>query len=290
MSAFDCTNNLKRHVKYITDEIGERNVRKSLALHRAAHYIQQQLTMMGYEVEHQAFNTKGVKCENLQATKTGKDHPDDIILICAHYDTSKDCPGANDNASGIAAMLEVARYFTHINPDRSIRFVALANEKPPYTGTEKSGSWIYAHQASQRRDKIRTAIILESLGYYNNANSSQLYPPFMGIFHPRQGNFLAMASNLGSMGAMRKFAKYFKKHSNFRFETMVAQNFLPWVKWNNSNPFWVSGYNAFILSDTTEYRYPFYNSGRDTPEKIDYQCLTFVTQGLMRAVEELANN
>lgn len=286
----DCTNNLKLHVKFIADEIGERHVRKHLALHRIANYISQQWTMMGYEVERQPFTAKGVKCENLEATKTGSDKPDDIILICAHYDTAKDCPGANDNASGIAAMLEIARYFSHTNPGCSIRFVALTNEKPPFYGTEKSGSWIYAHRANHNCDKIRTAIILESLGYYNNANHSQLYPPPMSLFHPKQGNFLAMASNLGSMTTMRKFAKCFKKHSRFRFETMVAQNFLPWVKWSDSSPFWLNGYHAFMISDTAQYRYPFYDSVRDTPEKIDYQCLTFITDGLTRAIEELANS
>ncbi len=285
----DCTNNLKRHVTNLTDNIGERHIRKPKALHKAANYISQQWTMMGYEVERQPFTAKGMKCENLEVTKTGKDNPDDILLICAHYDTAKDCPGANDNASGIAAMLEITRHFSHASPNCSLRFVALANEKPPFYGTEKSGSWIYAHRASHNGDKIRVVIILESLGYYSNSNQSQLYPPLMGMFHPAQGNFLAMASNLASMATMRKFAKCFKKHSRFRFETMIMQNFLPWVKWSDSSPFWLNGYHAFMVSDTAPYRYPFYNSSRDTTEKLDYQCLTFVTDGLIRAIEEYAN-
>ena len=285
----DCTNNLKRHVNYLTDEIGERHIRKHLALHKAANYISQQWTMMGYDVDHQPFTAKGVKCENLEITKIGKDKPDDIVLICAHYDTAKDCPGANDNASGIAAMLEIARYFTHTTPSCTVRFVALANEKPPFYGTEKSGSWVYAHKASHHRDKIRAAIILESLGYYSNSNSSQLYPPLMSMFHPKQGNFLAMASNLGSNSTMRRFEKCFKRHSKFRIETMVMQNFLPWVKWSDSSPFWLNGYNAFMISDTAQYRYPFYDSGRDTAEKIDYQSLTFITRGLRHAIEGFAN-
>lgn len=285
----DCTNNLKRHVTYLTDEIGERHIRKQLALHRAANYISHQWELMGYEVERQPFTAKGVKCENLEVTKIGKDNPDDIILICAHYDTAKGCPGANDNASGIAAMLEIAGHFSHTSPSCSVRFVALANEKPPFYGTEKSGSWVYAHRASHNSNNIHTAIILESLGYYSNSNHSQLYPPLMRLFRPKQGNFLAMASNLGSMSSMRKFAKCFKKHSRFRFETMIMQNFLPWVKWSDSSPFWLNGYHAFMLSDTAQYRYPFYNSSRDTAEKIDYQCLTFITDGLTRAIEEYAN-
>ena len=175
------------------------------------------------------------------------------LIFCAHYDTAKGCPGANDNASGIASMLEIARHFTHTSPSCSIRFVALANEKPPFYGTEKSGSWIYAHRANHNCDKIRTAIILESLG---------------------------------SSSAMRRFEKCFKKHSRFPTETMVAQNFMPWVKWSDSSPFWLNGYHAFMISDTAQYRYPFYNSSRDTAEKLDYQCLTFITDGLTRAIEE----
>lgn len=289
MSAFDCTNNLKQHVKYIATEIGERHVRKPLALHRTADYIRQEWTAMGYEVKQQKFITRGVKCENLEITMQGQYNPDEYILICAHYDSSKDCPGANNNATGVAAMLELSRFFSNNNPGCSIRFVALANENPNYYGTEKSGSWHYARQADQRNDNIRTAITLESLGYYSNDKNSQLYPFLMGMFHPKRGNFLAMSSNFGSMTAMYKFAKYFRKHSNFRLETMVLQNLIPTVKWRNSSSFWLNGFPAFTVSDTAEYRYPFYNSSRDTSEKIDYQCLTFVTQGLMRAMTELVN-
>ncbi len=285
----NCTNNLKRHIKIIANDIGERHVHKHLALHKAANYISQQWTMMGYEVKRQPFTTNGVICENLEITRQGTDKPGDIVLVCAHYDSAKDCPGANGNASGIAAMLEIARFFSHTQPRCSIRFVALANEAPPFYGTEKSGSWTYAHRASHNNDKIVSAIILDSLGYYNNASNSQLYPALMGALYPSRGNFLAMASNLGSMASMAKFAKYFKKHSRFRVETMVGQNFIPWVKWSDSSPFWLNGYHAFMISDTAQYRYPFYNSGRDTAEKVDYQCLTFITDGLSRAFEEYTN-
>jgi len=111
----------------------------------------------------------------------------------------------------------------------------------------------------------------------------------MSLFHPTQGNFLAMTSTLDSMASMHKLAKCFKRHSRFRVETMVAQNFIPWVKWSDSSPFWLNGYHAFMISDTVQYRYPFYNSSRDTAEKIDYQCLTFITDGLTQAVKEYSN-
>ncbi|ALP52002.1 hypothetical protein Tel_01965 [Candidatus Tenderia electrophaga] len=284
----DCTNILKYHVQSLAGEIGERHTGRHHALQQAADYISRQWLAMGYEVERQAFKARGKDVENLQVTRRGVKSPDDIILVCAHYDSAKDCPGANDNASGIAALLELSRYFARVDPDRSVRFVALTNEKPPFHGTEKSGSWIYAHQARQRSDNIRSAVILESLGYYNNTLGSQLYPALMGAFYPKQANFVAMTSNLASMRTMHRFARCFKKHCSLLCEPMIAPNFLPWVKWSDNSPFWLNGYHAFMVSDTSLYRYPFYNSPRDTPEKIDYQCLTFVTVGLAETLEAYA--
>lgn len=282
----DCTNILKYHVQSLAGEIGERNADRHAALQQAADYISRQWQAMGYEVGRQAFKARGKDFENLQVTRRGVKAPDDMVLVCAHYDSARDCPGANDNASGIAAMLEVARYFARVAPARTLRFVALTNERPPFSDTEKSGSWVYAHQARQRNDKIRSAVILESLGYYNNTHGSQLYPALMGAFYPKQANFVAMTSNLASLRAMHRFARHFKRHCSLLCEAMIAPNFLPWVKWSDNSPFWLNGYHAFMVSDTSLYRYPFYNSPRDTPEKIDYQCLTFVTMGLMQALEK----
>ena len=282
----DCINNLKHHVQVLAGKIGERHVRKQVALQQAANYISQQWQAMGYAVVRQPFYARGVVCENLEVSSTGKQNPDDIVLVCAHYDTAKECPGANDNASGIAAMLEISRYFAETRPHSTIRFVALTNEKPPFAGTEKSGSWLYAHQANQRYDKIRAAIILESLGYYNNAPGSQLYPPLLGMLYPRRANFVAMTSNLRSMGVMRRFAKCFNRHATLRSLPMIAPNFLPWVTWSDNSPFWLHGYRAFMVSDTSLYRYPFYNSIRDTPEKLDYESLAYISIALMKAIEE----
>jgi hypothetical protein len=272
-------------VQSLAGEIGERHVGRYDALQRAADYISRQWQAMGYEVDRQPYTTRGNTVENLQVTRRGRNPDADMVLMCAHYDSAKDCPGANDNASGIAALLEVSRYFSQIVPDRTVRFVALTNEKPPFYDTEKSGSWIYAHKANQQGDKIRSAIILESLGYYNKTPGSQLYPALMGAFYPKQANFVAMTSNLSSMRAMHRFARRFKKYCSLQCEPMIAPNFLPWVKWSDNSPFWLNGYHAFMVSDTSLYRYPFFNSTRDTPEKIDYQCLTFVTMGLAQALE-----
>lgn len=281
----DCTNILKYHVQSLAGEIGERHVGRHAALQQAANYIDRQWQAMGYEVERQGYMARGKACENLQVSRRGAKTPDDIVLICAHYDSAKDCPGANDNASGIAALLEMSRHFARAVPDCTLRFVALTNEKAPFYGTEKSGSWVYAHQANQRHEKIRSVIVLESLGYYNNTPGSQLYPALMGMFYPNQANFVAMTSNLASMRAMHRFSRHFKKYCSLLCEPMVAPNFLPWVKWSDTSPFWLNGYHAFMVSDTSLYRYPFYNSPRDTPEKLDYQCLSLVTIGLTQALQ-----
>jgi len=278
---------LKAHVSMLAGQFGERNLHHANALDQAADYISDQWSSMGYEVYPQEYKAKGVKCRNLEVNHQGSRNPGNIILLGAHYDTIHGSPGANDNGSGIAALLEISRLIRHIKTDDTIRFVAFTNEEPPFYGTDKMGSWVYAHQARLRGDNIRAAIILETLGFYTNAPASQMAPPLLGMFFPGRGNFLAMISNLRSYGVTRRFSQAFRSHSKFPVQQLSAPQALPGIGWSDHSPFWLNGYKAFMVTDTAPYRYPFYHSPKDTPDRLDYGHLADVTNGMINAVQHL---
>ena len=281
------TESIKKHISLLASNIGERNIGQPRALQRAADYITDQWQSMGYEVRLQPFVAQGVSCRNLEVTRIGSEQPGKIIMLGAHYDSSRGCPGANDNASGIAALLEVSRIISQMRPTYTLRFVAFANQAPPFFGTEEMGSWVYAHQARQRGDNIRVALILESLGYYSNAPASQLAPLPLRIFCPSRGNFVAMVSNLRSMGVARHFIHAFRQHSAFPCQRISSPQILPSIASTDQNPFWLNGYKAFVITDTSRYRYPFYHSAKDTPDRLDYASIGTVTDGVLQALLKL---
>lgn len=278
--------NLKAHVSKLAGQIGERNIKNAKALSRAANYISDQWSHMGYDVMAQEYRAKGIKCRNLEVTHLGSKHPDNIILIGAHYDTSVGCPGANENGSGIAALLEISRQIRRMETDYTVRFVAFTNQEPPLYGTEKMGSWVYAHEARQRGDNIRAAIILETLGFFTNAPASQIPLPLMGMFCPRRGNFLAMVSNIRSAGITRRFSKAFRTHSKFPVKQLSGPQGLPAIGKSDQCAFWLNGYKSFMVTDTAPYRYPFYHSAKDTPDRLDYEHMTEIATGLVKVIQQ----
>ncbi len=277
------TQHLKKHVRTLSTDIGQRHVNQPHALHKAANYISHEWEAMGYKVKPQLFSAMGVRCMNLEVERSGTDEDAGAIVITANYDTSKDCPGANNNASGIACLLEISRLFKRTHPQRTIRFVALTNENAPFIGSDKMGSWIYAHRADQQHSNIKTVVVLDSLGYYDNSANSQLHPPLMGMFYPNRANFLAMVSDFGAISVMSRFNSLFKRHSSFACQKIIAPSIFPGKKWNDHSTFSTHGYKVFMVTDTAHYRYPFYQTGRDTAEKVDYQSLSDITNGLVKA-------
>src|SRR5205085_7245752 len=137
----------------------------------------------------------------------------DIIVIGAHYDSVDGSPGADDNASGAAAMLAIARALAREKHEQTIRFVAFVNEEPPYFQTEAMGSWRYAKRCHDRKETITAMLSLESLGYYSDARDSQAYPPPLNALYPSTGNFLGFASTLASAGPPHRFLNAFPKSS-----------------------------------------------------------------------------
>ena len=200
---------LEQHVQVLAGDIGERNVYRPAALHAAEQYIRQRWAEMNYEVQAQEYEVEGVRCANLEISVRGNRYPDQILLIGAHYDSVYGSPGANDNASGVAALLEISRLFKSASPSRSLRFVAFVNEEPPFFLSHQQGIMRYAREARRRGDDIRLMLALETIGYYRDERGSQRYPPLFRYFYPDRGNFIAFVSNLKSRRQLRRLAAAF---------------------------------------------------------------------------------
>jgi Zn-dependent M28 family amino/carboxypeptidase len=197
-------------------------------------------------------------------------------------------PGANDNASGVAALLEISRKFAQLAPARSVRFVAFVNEEPPFFYWGQMGSMIYAQAARARGDDIRLMVSLEMLGCYTDKPGSQSYPPLLGFFYPDRGNFVAFVSNLNSRKELRQLVDAFRARSDFPVESLATFEFVPGVAWSDQLSFWRQGYPAVMVTDTAFHRYAYYHTALDTPEKLNYEAMARVVEGLQRAFGALA--
>ncbi len=271
---------LRTYVTRLAGEIGERNVFRPEALSAAADYIEAAWRDQGYEVARQWYWVSGVRCANLEAACVGSRRAGEIFLIGAHYDSVMGSPGANDNASGVAALLEISRLFASARSAMTVRFVAFVNEEPPFFMSREQGSMVYARAARARGDDIRLMVALETIGCYLEHAGSQRYPPIFRWFYPDKGNFLGFVSNFGSKRVMRTAARHFRARSDFPLETAATFSFVPGVDWSDHRSFWRHGYPAFMVTDTAFYRYPHYHTRADTPDKLAYGHLARATQAL----------
>ena len=279
---------LRAHVAALAGTIGERHVFRPRALAAAADYIAGEWRQQGYACELEAFSAQGASCANLMATRRGRSRASGILLIGAHYDTVHGSPGADDNASGVAALLELSRAFAAVEPDLTVRFVAFTNEEPPFFLTDLQGSAVHARAARARGERIALMVSLEMLGYYDDRPGSQRYPPVFGWFYPDRGDFLAFVAELRSRRLLRRTAETFRAVSDFPLETCATFRWIPGVAWSDHCPFWRCGYRATMVTDTSFYRNPWYHTARDTPDTLDYRRFAAVVDGLAACFAKLA--
>ncbi|MCM8800399.1 MAG: M28 family peptidase [Candidatus Omnitrophica bacterium] len=279
--AMDLESNLKKHIKVLAGDIGERNYIQYKGLERAGSYIKEEFVSYGYQPVEQIYHIKNQPYKNIIATKRGEDKKEKIIIVCAHYDTVLGSSGADDNASGVAVLLELARLLYKEKTFKTIKFIAFTNEEPPLFMTEDMGSFFYAKQAKGKKEAIDGVLCLESLGFYSDKKGSQDYPFGLSPFYPDKGNFIAIVSNFSSHSLLKIIVKEFKKAVAFPLEYLVAPVFFaPAISFSDNYSFWRFGYKAVMITDTAFYRNPYYHTSQDTPEKLNYNYLAKVTEGL----------
>ncbi len=289
-SPLELATRLRRHVEALAGDIGERHVRRPQALHAAEEYIASEFRALGYEVARQTYRAEGVASSNLEVTVPSAGGASEIVLVGAHYDTVPGSPGADDNASGVAGLIELARFLRDAHCARTVKLVAFVNEEPPFFYWGEMGSRVYARAARARGEDIRVMLSLEMLGCYVDAKDSQSYPPLLGMFYPDAGNFIAFVSNLRSRRALAALVRAFKSESDFPAEKLASPAIVPGVSWSDQISFWREGYPAVMVTDTAFYRYRHYHAATDTPEKLDYPRMARVVEGLAKAVRKLADD
>jgi len=273
---------LRQHVWELAEVIGERHYGEEKAYNNAADYIVnvfKQNELVPYEDE---FGDK-LQYRNIVAEHYGTTLADEIIIVGAHYDT------VCDNASGVAVMLEIAKQLKKKQLNRTIRFVAFANEEHPHFFTDNMGSLFHVKRAQDRGDKIIAMMSLEMLGYYSDEANSQNYPSPFSWFYPNTANFVAFVSNFNSRSLLRKSIKYFRESKQFPSEGLTAPVLLVRdVRRSDHAAFWKYNIPAFMVTDTAAYRNYAYHTVGDVPDSLDYESMTRVTTGLISMIERLA--
>ena len=288
---------LGRHVRALALDVGERHVWRYPALQRAVEYIEAEFQKSGYGPTRQTYEVSRLPVSNVEATlppgvtDASASHAGEIIVVGAHYDTVTGCPGANDNATGIAALLELARRFRNDRRQRTIRFVAFVNEEPPFFQTPQMGSAVYAAAARARGDRIIGMLSLETMGYYSSERGSQSYPAeeMRGVY-PDVGDFIGFVANLESRGLLERAARAYKSRALVPVQAAALPAALPGTGWSDQWAFWQAGYQALMVTDTAPWRYPWYHSPEDTPDKIDFEKLGDVVDGLEVVIRALASS
>lgn len=286
---------LRADVQKLAGEIGERNMWHYAQLNAAADFIEDSFSRAGLHPRRDSYEMHGQACHNIEAEIPGRSvqgaavsSPPSIIVIGAHYDSVFGSPGANDNGTGVAATLALARRFASAKPKHTLRFVAFVNEEPPYFLSGEMGSFIYARRCKERSDKIDAMISLETIGYFSDAPHSQTYPsPGLGLFYPKVGNFIGFVSNVRSRALLRRVIALFRKHAKIPSEGAALPAFIPGVSWSDQWSFWQKGYPGIMVTDTALFRYPYYHSSSDTPDKLDYNRFTLVVSGIQKVIEDL---
>jgi Peptidase family M28 len=277
---------LRTNVQKLAGEIGERNMWHYAQLNAAADFIEDSFSQAGLRARRDTYEMLGQLCHNIEAEIPG--NRSEIIVIGAHYDSVFGSPGANDNGTGVAATLALARRFAGGKPKHTLRLVAFVNEEPPYFLSGEMGSLVYARRCKQRGDKISAMISLETIGYFSDAPHSQTYPsPGLGLFYPKVGNFIGFVSNVRSRALLRRVITLFRKNAKIPSEGASLPAFIPGVSWSDQWSFWQQGYPAIMVTDTAPFRYPYYHSSSDTPDKLDYDRFTLVVSGMEKVIEDL---
>jgi hypothetical protein len=295
---------LRADVQKLAGEIGERNMWHYPQLNAAADFIESSFSRAGFHPRRDSYELRGQACHNIEAEipasqvaavspvrrslGEGGSPPQPTILIGAHYDSVFGSPGANDNGSGVAAMLALARRFAGRKTEHTLRFVAFVNEEPPYFLSGEMGSLVYAERCKARGDKISAMISLETIGYFSDAPNSQTYPsPGLGIFYPRVGNFIGFVANVHSRALLRRVIGLFREHAKIPSQGAALPSFVPGVSWSDQWSFWRNGYPGIMVTDTAPFRYPYYHSADDTPDKLDYDRFALVVSGMKKVIEGL---
>jgi Zn-dependent M28 family amino/carboxypeptidase len=294
---------LEGSITRLAGRIGERHIWLLDRLREAEEWLAATLADHGYAPRREEFLARGITVANLIAERRGSSRPDEIVVVGAHYDSRcgmrrrhgrvpddgiPGTPGANDNASGIAATLALARVFADRRPARTIRFVAFVNEEPPFFRTAEMGSLVHALGCRERGERIVGMFTPETLGYYTDEPGTQRLAPVFGRAANAPGDFVAFLGSWRSRRLIEAMLAGFRAATDFPVVGLPVPRLAPRVAWSDDWSFWKAGYPGVTVTDTAYLRYRHYHTPEDTPEKLDYPRMARVVAGLAAMLEGLA--
>ena len=278
---------LRKTVIALAHEIGSRSYREPDALGRASGYIKGMFEEQGYDVYSQIFRVGGQAYENISAEVRGISGR--TVIVGAHYDSVSGTPGADDNASGVAAVLELSGLLRQASFGNTVRFVAFTLEEPTFFRTQYMGSHVYARSLREKGEDVIGMICLEMIGFFTDRPRSQYFPvSLMRWFYPHTGNFISMVSDLRSKGFLSRVLAGFRKGTSLSVEHVSTLPIVPGIDFSDHRSFWQFGYDAVMITDTSFYRNPNYHGESDTYDTLDYVKMAEVVRGLESAIREIA--
>lgn len=287
----DTIHRLYEHVKQLSVRIGSRSIYDYEKLEATKHYILSYLKDLGYTPIIQDYNYNGKTYSNIIASIKGSEYPGKTVVVGAHYDTVYGTPGADDNASSVAVLLELCRALKDFLPRRTLKLIFFTLEEPPSFRSKFMGSYIYASEAKAKGENISAMVCLEMVGYYSDKEGGQTFPlPFMSLMYPSTPNFIAVVGNLPSRNLVKRIKNFINKSSKIPVETLSTVSFVPGVDFSDHRSFWKMGYPAVMITDTAFYRNPNYHSAKDTIDTLNFDKMSSLFVGLVQAIKDLSGS
>jgi hypothetical protein len=274
---------LETHVRRLSETFFPRDMTHPDNLDRVAAYIRQEFVQAQGRVSEQPYTVAGRTYRNVLAL-FGPDTKARIV-VGAHYDTAGMQPGADDNASGVAGLLELASLLREAALPLCVELVAFTLEEEPHLLSAPMGSAVHAASLRQQKIPVRVMFSLEMIGYFTEAPHSQRFPlPFLAAVYPSQGNFIAIVGNLSQGLVVRQVKHAMRTASSLPVHSLNAPRFVPGVDFSDHRNYWQAGYHAVMVTDTAFYRNPHYHTKQDTADTLDYGRMAMVVQGVYAAV------
>ncbi len=278
---------LERRVRELVRRFHPRDFGHPENLARAARWVAEELRRTGAAVSEQSYEANGAVYTNVVASFGPETK--DVVIVGAHYDVAGEFPGADDNASGVAGLLELADMISDAPLSRRVELAAYALEEMPFFRTDRMGSAVHARSVAVSGRRVRAMGCLEMIGCFSDEPDSQRFPfPILRLFYPDRGNFIAVVGNLGGAGTVRRVKRSMREASDLPVHSINAPAWVHGVDLSDHSSFWRRGDPAVMITDTAFYRNPRYHTETDTPETLDYRRMAEVVAGVRQAVLDLA--
>lgn len=276
--------NAKRIIQRLAGDLGERTIRRYSSLDASRQFIREYFSEYGHDPVEQVYSIDGSEVANISVEIPGFDQPQNIIVIGAHYDTVENTPGADDNASAIAVMLELYRLLARYQYKKTVRFVAFTLEEPPFFATDFMGSMVYAEQCRKNKENIELMVCLEMMGYGGKRCRQDFPTEDMKRKYPPYGNYLGVFSLPSCADYVYLWKRLYNEHANHKILEVIAPASIPGMDLSDHQSFIKKGYPAIMLSDTGFYRNKNYHTDLDTEDTINYR---FLVENIMNSYETL---